>query len=104
MRTTDRLIFCTVEETYDSNLSDYIKVLKELKTIACHVSDLGLERSMQVFGDYEKQRKVARLDQPFREQYDIIKHDGSFWKVVTKRLNGCVLYLEQDSVGDYGEV
>lgn len=65
----------------------------------CLLQDLGLERSMRIFGDYKQSRKVAILQYPYQEKCDTAKVDGTSYKVVTVKQRGKVWYLERDSIG-----
>lgn len=99
MRYDDRMTFIKLgEEVYDPETSTFIQSDEELDTVACHVSDLGFERSMAIFGDYKKGRKVVRLENPYIESYDRVEYRGKLWHVTAVRLTDTVIYLEAGEV------
>lgn len=67
-----------------------------LDTIPCSVSDLGIQQSMQLFGDYQLNRKVVRLQQPYTTPFSRVRLDGVFYLVKTKKLDRKVFYVERD--------
>lgn len=101
MRFDERITFMGVgERVWNDDLGDFVTEPIKLDTKACHVSDLGLDRSMQVFGDYSNSRRVVRLERPYNELYDHLMYLGVKYRMVAERLNGAVLYIEKDSVGE----
>lgn len=100
MRFDERITFIGVgERVWNDDLGEFDTEPIKLDTKACHASDLGLDRSMQVFGDYSKSRRVVRLERPYTKVYDHIIYLGVQYRMVADRLDGSVLYIEKDSVG-----
>lgn len=99
MRYDDRMTFIKLgEEVYDPDTSTFIQSDEELATVPCHVSDLGMDRSMAIFGDYKKGRKVVRLENPYIESYDRVEYQDKLWQVTAQRLSDTVIYLEVGEV------
>lgn len=100
MRTSDRITFTqtATKRKYNPDTGEYeggtaIEVVRP-----CLLQDLGLEKSMQVFGDYKKSRKVAILLQPYKQKCEKVSVNGSVYRVTLVKGNGKIWYLESDSV------
>ncbi|MFK8243850.1 MULTISPECIES: hypothetical protein [unclassified Facklamia] len=102
MRTNQRISFILdiEDEVYDDDLGEWVGGATEKVTLPCFVSDLGLERSMAIFGDYRVQRKVVRLLKSFNQEFNSIEFAGETYKMTAGRLDDNVFYMERDSVGN----
>lgn len=101
MRLSDRIVFVNeiIDETYNFDTGEYEGGESTRDSVPCAVSDLGLDRSMQVFGDYSKTRKVVRLLHPYTKPYSYVEYRGKSYQIVASRQDAKVLYIERDSVG-----
>lgn len=95
MRTSDRIYFVTKgDEIYNSETSEFEQ--EEIKTLKpCHISDLGIDRSKELFGDYVNSRKVVRFNQPITLPFDGLEYRGLPYRLLSARLNNTVLYIER---------
>lgn len=67
--------------------------------LPCSVSDLGIHQSMQLFGDFQLNRKVVRLQQPYTKPFNRVRLDGFVYVVKTQKLDKTVFYLEMANHG-----
>lgn len=99
MREDGRVTFVTTSGGEYNPRTHQYEPVTEVKTVkACHISDLGVEESVKVFGNYQEHRKVIRFGQPYRDQFDYILYQGLKYKAILHRLNRTVFYVEADSV------
>nr|WP_232009603.1 hypothetical protein [Streptococcus dysgalactiae] len=54
-----------------------------------------MEKSVQIFGDYQKDRKVIYLKQPYTKAFDYCEYDGKRYKAKANKQSEAVLYLEE---------
>lgn len=100
MNLADRITFISGgRKKYNYKTGQYEGAEVNKTVVPCFVSDLGLDRSKEVFGDYEKDRKIVRLSISYNEPYDSVEYNGLPYKVISHRLNNKVMYIERDSVG-----
>lgn len=99
MNTKSRIVFVKrlSKRLYDPLKGEYQPSETVRKVLPCDVSDLGLERQIQAFGNYRDDRKVIHLLRPYREAFDYVEYNGQTYKVLTKRLGSSVLYIQHDS-------
>ncbi|MFM0795997.1 hypothetical protein P7J53_10700 [Streptococcus suis] len=98
MRYADRIVFIkTGAEYYDPDIGEYISGANEEFVLPCHIVDLGIEKSMQIFGDYALERKICYLQNPLTVTTAICVYKDKKYKVLTDRQNSKVLYLEGDN-------
>lgn len=102
MRYNDRIVFIERREgEYNPNIGEYEKGIVSRETVPCFVMDLGLERSIQLFGDYEKERKVVYLRRKLTKIYHLCIYKEKIYRAKVDRQNGTVFYLEGDeSIGE----
>lgn len=99
MREDGRVTFVTTQGgAYNPRTHQYDPVTEVEKVKACHISDLGLDESVRVFGNYQEHRKVIRFGQPYLEHFDFIRYQGKQYKALLHRLDKTVFYIEADSV------
>lgn len=84
MRFTDRITFVTeTEGGYNPDTGRFDEAQKIPKTIPCNLSPLGIESTVNLFGNIETSILVARLQRPHREPFDYVEVDGK--KMTVKR-------------------
>ncbi|ASB97429.1 hypothetical protein [Streptococcus equi] len=97
MRYADRITFVkATDEQYDPDLGEYTYTEVMIKTLPCFVMDLGMAKSVQIFGDYQKTRKVVYLRQPYTDLLDHCLYKGKKYKVQVDKQFNTVFYLEGD--------
>lgn len=102
MRTAQRirLVIETMDEVYNPDTGSYEGGTANEVVLPCFISDLGLERSMVVFGDYRKERKVVRLLRPYTNKVDYAMFDNQKYRIIIERLDATVWYLERENHGN----
>lgn len=99
MREDGRVTFVTTSGGKYNPRTHQYEPISEVESIKpCHISDLGVEESVRVFGAYHDDRKVVRFGQPYLERFDFIRYKGLKYKAILHRLNRTVFYIEADSV------
>ncbi|HLR66769.1 MAG TPA: hypothetical protein VK105_06460 [Virgibacillus sp.] len=102
MRFSDRVTFVTQEEGgLDPDTGNHKEGEKITYQIPANINTLGTNRTVELFGELDKEIKVIRLIQPYYERIDYVlindvKH------VIQKRVNHrrkTVLYVERDNFG-----
>lgn len=97
MRFNNRVMFVkSGSHEYDFNTGEYAEGVIAEKLIPCYVVDLGLEKSVKIFGDYRKDRKVIFLQNGYSEDFDYLVLSGLKYKALQDKHNGKVFYLEHD--------
>lgn len=101
MRYNDRIIFLEKQdEVYNPDTGEYKMGAVTRKTVPCFVMDLGLERSVKLFGDYEKERKVVYIRRKLAKTYYRCEYKGIVYKLIADKQSATVFYLEgDDSLG-----
>lgn len=96
MRLSDRVsLIKKGKKKYDPDRGEYVDSSERWDNYPCHISDLGVDRTQQLFGDYRPQVKVVRLQRPFRAfEVDTVKIDGKEYTVRSVRLDDRVFYVE----------
>lgn len=88
MRYLDRIVLVQEEKRkYDPEKGEQVIVskAKEIEALA-NVTDLGTERSKEIFGDIKEGAKVIRLAPLFDvPKWDSVLFDNRKWKLVTER-------------------
>ncbi|HEP1431135.1 hypothetical protein [Streptococcus pyogenes] len=96
MRYADRISFVTnQDERYDPDLGEYTTGETTQKVLPCFVMDLGMAKSVQIFGDYQKTRKVVYLRQPYTDTFDYCLYRGKKYKTQADKQSNTVFYLEE---------
>lgn len=100
MRYADRITFVKVEGggyNPDTGNHDESSSAKDIQ--ACHLSSLGVDRMNQLFGTLDKEIQVARLQRPYRKEYDhVLINDIKY--SITRHIphrTESVFYLEEMS-------
>jgi hypothetical protein len=97
MRYSDRAILKQVDKNeYDYETGEH--VYKELYSdiVACFTMDLGLGKSVQIFGDYNKQRKVIFLKNAYNKPFNVVEYRGKRYIPTTDKQLSKAFYLERD--------
>lgn len=98
MRYADRIVFLKKgAEYYDPDIGEYIGGTDEEFILPCQVVDLGVEKSMQIFGDYKLERKICYLQNSLTFMNVVCVYKDKKYKVLTDKQNSKVLYLEGDN-------
>lgn len=98
MRYADRILFEKgSSEFYDPDLGEHVTKPGEVITLPCLIIDLGIEKSIQVFGDYQKDRKVCYLQRTRQIDFTYCTYNNRYYKVIIDKQDGRVLYLEGDN-------
>lgn len=97
MRYSDRISFVTeTEEVYNPRTGEYEGGVFASEVYPCKTSTLGIDRTINLFGQLDINIVVARLQRPFNSAYTYVE-------INDKRLNvkrhiphssGSVFYLE----------
>lgn len=104
MRTNSRITFVSGGQLeYDFELGDYVVKDSKRETRPCHLSTLGVDRSFQIFGDYNAEVLIARLIHPFNKPFDLIEVNGEPYKWTRSRHDKKVFYITKDSVIEDGQ-
>lgn len=69
-------------ETYNPKTHRKEKQPDKMKTIPCHLAPINLERSMAIFGYYDRSIIVARCLGKSDEQHEQVEIDGVTYKVL----------------------
>lgn len=95
MRFTEQVSFLKKgEEKYDPDSSTYVPGEDLKQTFLANISDMGLKRSMEIFGDYRVDRKVVRLLNSFKGEFDIIELEGKRYRFTVDKQDKTVFYVE----------
>lgn len=82
MRYTDRVTFVSESEGgYNPNTGQYDDAVELITKLPCNVSQLGVERTVQLFGEMDKTILVVRLQRPYTASYDYLLVDGTKYNV-----------------------
>lgn len=82
MRYTDRLTIVTESEGgYNPTTGVFDDASTVSKELPANISQLGVERTVQLFGELDKTILVARLQRPYRQPYDYCVVDGKKYNV-----------------------
>lgn len=101
MRYSDRAVFKQIsKEEYDYETGEHKDIELYSDIVTCYVMDLGIEKSVKLFGDYNKQRKVIYLKNAYAKAFNLVEYRGQrYIPKVDKQLDK-VFYLERDdSIG-----
>ena len=101
MRYSDRAVFKKIsKDEYDYETGEHKNTELYSDVVTCFVMDLGIDKSVKLFGDYSKQRKVIYLKNTYTKPFNIVEYRGQrYIPKVDKQLNK-VFYLEKDdSIG-----
>lgn len=79
---------------YDPDTASYMSEEDETEVLICQISDLEIERSVALFGDYQTTRKVVRLQQPYQDFGKYVEIDGQRYRILLKKQKGRVVYVE----------
>ena len=84
------------KEEYDAEVGEYTQGTVIKKAVPCFVMDIGIQKSMELFGNYEKDRKQVYLRQSLKDKFDKCILNDKTYKIIKPYLSETVLYLESD--------
>lgn len=58
---------------YDPTQGEYVQGEPIKDTVPCNLSNLGIERTNELFGQIDKIITVARLQRPYNKEFDYIE-------------------------------
>lgn len=98
MRYADRVTFTFNTQTkYDPVLGRNVETQDQTEPEPCHISDLGIDRTLAVFGESGRDAKVVRLQKPLDITPDGAIVNGKKYKIDSDRLKSRVFYLVGDA-------
>lgn len=100
MRTNDRVTFVKQGNSrWDTELNQRVYDVDNPTKLPCHISSLGIDRSKELFGQYDSGTKVVRLVHRYTEpfEYVLLNDETTRYYLVSKRLNDSVFYVRGDS-------
>lgn len=101
MRFADRITFVRDSDSYyDPSLGQWVdgEAVKDVQS--CHLSALGTERTVQLFGNMDKVVTVARLQRPYGQKFQhVLIHGQRFMVQKQSNYKKGVLYLEEAVAG-----
>ncbi|MED4083873.1 hypothetical protein P4637_03215 [Halalkalibacterium halodurans] len=82
MRFNQRITFVTEHNGgYNPGTGEHDEPSKEAETVACNLSELGIERTNELFGQIDKKIIVARLQRPYAKPFDYAEINGDKYNV-----------------------
>lgn len=82
MRFVDRVSIVTESEGgYNPNTGQFDDATIVQTEYPCNISQLGVERTMQLFGEMDKTILVVRLQRPYKGAYDYLLVKGKRYNV-----------------------
>lgn len=74
MRYSDRISFVTEKEGgYNPDTGEHDEAVKTSDVKACNITPIGVERSVQLFGEVDTSIIVARLQRPYNKTFDYVE-------------------------------
>ena len=101
MRYSDRAVFKQIsKDEYDFEAGEHRDTELYSDIVTCYVMDLGIDKSVKIFGDYSKQRKVIYLKNAHTKPFNLVEYQGQRYIPKTDKQLAKVFYLEKDdSIG-----
>lgn len=101
MRYADRITFINKVEGggYNPDTGSYDEGKQIQDVQACNLSSLGVDRTNQLFGTLDREIIVARLQRPYRKEYEYAYLNGVKY-AITRHIphrSESVFYLEEMS-------
>ena len=94
MRMNQRAEFIAeVKSQYDPKEGKRVESGGRSTVLPAHISDLGVERSIAMFGELRRDAKVVRLQRILEWWPQWVCLDGKRYRVAHRRLNGLVWYV-----------
>lgn len=82
MRFIDRVSIVTESEGgYNPSTGQFDESVQIITKLPCNISQLGVERTVQLFGEMDKTILVVRLQRPYTQPYDYLLIDGKRYNV-----------------------
>lgn len=79
MRLDHDVTFWLDDEAYDPKTHQYGSP-KKVATVAANVTDLGTDRSVQLFGNYNQKAKTIRMAEPINANWSYLTIDDNSTK------------------------
>src|SRR5690625_7879594 len=81
---------------YDPETGEYTEPIIEKTELPCHLSGLSIERSKELFGELDTNVIVARLQQPYGDDFDYVIIDDKKYNVTRRsKYRRDAYYLEE---------
>lgn len=98
MRTNDRVTLVKRGKSeYDPILGEEVEQGAERIIVPCRVTDLGIERSVELFGDYTERRMIVRFDRVPMVEFDYLEYQNEEYKLLSETIRGKALYVERET-------
>lgn len=82
MRYSDRIVFVTeTEGGYNPGTGEHDEATKTIDVKPCNISPIGVERSVQLFGEIDTSIVVARLQRSYDKDFDHVEISGDRYMV-----------------------
>lgn len=82
MRFIDRVSIVTESEGgYNPSTGQFDESVQTITKLPCNISQLGVERTVQLFGEMDKTILVVRLQRPYTQPYDYLLIDNKRYSV-----------------------
>ena len=82
MRYIDRVSVVTESEGgYNPSTGQFDEPVQIITKLPCNISQLGVERTMQLFGEMDKTVLVVRLQRPYTQPYDYLLIDSKRYNI-----------------------
>lgn len=98
MRYADRITFVVeaADEVYNPETGEYEGGEPVKEMLPCNISPLGINRTVQMFGAVDVSIEIARLQQPYKKDFDYVEVGGKRRgiKQHVPHRSGSVFYLE----------
>lgn len=86
MRYDQKIIFIVeTEGGYDPEIGEHTEPTTDRKIKYANVTDLGTNRSKELFGDVKQGAKVIRLLRPYKKVWDKVQIGDESYEIVTSR-------------------
>ncbi len=101
MRFSDRITFIYQKESnYDPEIGEYVETEPIPTVKACNLSPIGVNRQATLFGSINTNITIARLQNPYNDEFDHVEVNGKNYKVMKQsNYKKGVLFLEGDFNG-----
>lgn len=97
MNTADRITLVRQgKPVYNPDTGEHEVKNKTELVVSANVNHLGMDRTVELFGDYSVEVYIVRFDYKSSFEYDYVLYKGKSFRVIQVRQNGTVLYIERD--------
>lgn len=99
MRYDERVYFVkTSGEVYNPDTGRYEQGPNTAEIRPANITDLGIERSFQAFGDFQSNRMIVRLQRPYTKDFDYMIFRAGKYHVKLHKQKKTVFYVEGDNL------